>query len=304
MMMGTWYQTAACGIGTSKVDDGDYWTLPDEFFGLFEDIYGFSPPKDDPCHDGHVLVTKGTEGFACVLPSTAEKEGWDSFDLREYQSRKSGGQVAYDYPLSSEATTVINGETYSEIKATLSNLSRVGETAEIAMEYTHLHEYSDITPHELKRVAISPNFEFAGMEEEENVDVVTSRSGRTLYITYSEPFVPLERGQTDSMSATIRAVSEGPAWISAGGTYGTDQRSSFSTAGYSVVVGADQTLLVKDYIRVNDPMPDMSAFKTTALPASVQGYGMFVIVGAVAGAVAAAFFVRGRRGKHAAMGRR
>ena len=99
------------------------------------------------------------------------------------------------------------------------------------------------------------------------MDVVTSRSGRTLYIAYSEPFVPLERGQTDSMSATIRAVSEGPAWISAGGTYGADQRSSFSTAGYSVVVGADQTLLVKDYIRVNNPMPDMSTFKTTALPA-------------------------------------
>ena len=181
----------------------------------------------------------GDEGggrFACVLPSTAEKEGWASFDLREYQSRKSGGQVAYDYPLSSEATTVINGETYSETKVTLSNLPRVGETAEIAMEYTHLHEYSDITPHELKRVTIPPNFEFAGMEEE-NVDVVTSRSGRTLYIAYSEPFVPLERGQTDSMSATIRAVSEGPAWISAGGTYGADQRSSFSTAGYSVVVG-------------------------------------------------------------------
>lgn len=294
----------ACGIGTSKVDDGDYWTLPDEFFDLFEDIYGFSPPKDDPCPDGHVLVTRGAEGFACVLPSTAEKEGWASFDLMEYQSRKSGGQVAYDYPLSSEATTVINGETYSEIKVTLSNLPRVGETAEIAMEYTHLHEYSDITPHELKRVMIPPNFEFAGMEEEENVDVVTSRSGRTLYIAYSEPFVPLERGQTDSMSATIRAVSEGPAWISAGGTYGADQRSSFSTAGYSVVVGADQTLLVKDYIRVNNPMPDMSAFKTTTLPAGVQGYGMFVIAGAVAGAAGAAFFVRGWRGKHAAAGRR
>ena len=51
----------ACGIGTSKVDDGDYWTLPDEFFGLFEDIYGFSPPKDDPCPDDHVLVTRGAE---------------------------------------------------------------------------------------------------------------------------------------------------------------------------------------------------------------------------------------------------
>ena len=288
------------------MDDGDYWTLPDEFFDFFEAIYGFPPPKDDPCPDGHILVTKGAEVFACVLPSTAEKEGWASFDLREYQSRKSDGQVAYDYPLSSKSTTVINGETYSEIKATLSNLPRVGETAEIAMEYTHLHEYSDITPHELKRVAISPNFEFAGMEEE-NVDVVTSRSGRTLYIAYSEPFMPLDRWQTDSISATIRAVSEGPAWISAGGLYGADQHPSFFAAGYRVVVGADQTLRIKDYIRVNNPMPDMSAFNTTALPASVQGYDTFVIAGAVAAAVAVvavATFVRGRRGKHAAMGRR
>ena len=294
----------ACGIGTSKVDDGDYWTLPDEFFDRFENIYGFPPPKDDPCSDGHVLVAREAEGFACVLPSTAEKEGWVSFDLREYQSRKSGGQVAYDYPLLSESTTVINGETYSEIKTTLSNLPSVGETAEIYMEYTHLHEYSDITPHELKRVTIPPNFEFAGMDEE-NVDVVTSRSGRTLYIAYSEPFVPLGRGQTDSMSATIRAVSEGPAGFGAGGVYGADSHPSFFAAGYSVVVGADQTLLVKDYIRVNNPMPDMSALNTTVLPASVQGYDMFVIAGAVAGAAAvAAFFVMGRRGKHAVMGRR
>ena len=292
----------ACGIGTSKVGDGDYWTLPDEFFDLFEDIYGFPPPKDDPCPDGHVLVTRGAEEFACVRPSTAEKEGWASFDLREYQSRKSGGQVAYDYPLPSETTTVINGETYSEVRVILSNLPRVGETAEIAMAYTHLHEYSDITPRELKRVTIPPNFEFAGMEEE-NVDVVTSRSGRTLYTAYSEPFTPLGRGQTDSMSATIRAVSEGPAWIGAGAVYDADGHPSFLAARYSVVVGEDRTLLVKDYIRVNNPMPDMSALEATALPAGVQGYGMLAIAGAAAGA-AAIFFVRGRRGRHAAMGRR
>ena len=294
---------SACGIGTSKVDDGDHWTLPDKFFDRFENIYGFPPPKNDPCPDGHVLVTREAEEFACVLPSTAEKEGWASFDLREYQSRKSGEQVAYDYPLSSKSTAVVNGETYSEIRTTLSNLPRVGETAEIAMEYTHLHEHSDVTPHELKRVTIPPNFEFVGMEEE-NVDVVTSRSGRTLYIAYSEPFVSLKRGQTDSMSATIRAVSEGLAGIGAGGLYGTNQHPTFFGAGYSMVVGTNQTLLVKDYIRVNNPMPDMSTFKTTALPASVQGYGMFVIAGAVAGAAGAAFFVRGRRGKHAAAGRR
>ena len=289
---------SACGIGTSKVDDGDHWTLPDKFFDRFENIYGFPPPKNDPCPDGHVLVTREAEEFACVLPSTAEKEGWASFDLREYQSRKSGEQVAYDYPLSSKSTAVVNGETYSEIRTTLSNLPRVGETAEIAMEYTHLHEHSDVTPHELKRVTIPPNFEFVGMEEE-NVDVVTSRSGRTLYIAYSEPFVSLKRGQTDSMSATIRAVSEGLAGIGAGGLYGTNQHPTFFGAGYSMVVGTNQTLLVKDYIRVNNPMPDMSAFNTTALPASVQGYDMFVIAGAVAGAAAFFFFVRGRRGKHA-----
>ena len=60
----------ACGIGTSKVYDGDYWTLPDNFFGHFEKIYGFLPPKNDPCSNpDHVLVLRENDKLACVVPA-------------------------------------------------------------------------------------------------------------------------------------------------------------------------------------------------------------------------------------------
>ena len=251
----------ACGIGTSKVNDGGYWTLPDDFFDHFEEIYGFPPPKDNPCSNpDHVLVLRENDRLACVKPSTAERKTWDIFDMREYQSDKSNGQAVYDRPQSSKYTTVINGETYSETKVTLSNMPKIGETAEIVMEYTHLHKYSNITSNDLKGISISPNFEFVGMDEEKiytNID----RRGATTSYKYTEPFMPLWQNQTDGMSAAVKAVSEGSAWITGGVLYGADSHRYYYGTSHTLVVGEDQTLLVKDYIMVNNPMPDMSIFR-------------------------------------------
>ncbi len=65
------------------------------------------------------------------------------------------------------------------------------------------------------------------------------------------------------MSATVRAVSEGSAWVAGGGAlYEADQhRAYIGTTRLTMIVGADQTLSVKDYIRVSNPMPDMSMFR-------------------------------------------
>ena len=251
----------ACGIGTSKVNDGGYWTLPDDFFDHFEKIYGFPPPKDNPCSNpDHVLVLRENDRLACVKPSTAERKAWDIFNMKEYQSDGSSGQAVYDRQLSSKDTMVINGETYSEAEVALSNMPKVGETTEITMRYTHLHKYSSITPNELKSITVSPNFEFVGMDEE-NVHTHINKHWEVIFHEYVEPFMPLEQNQTEAMSATVRAVSEGQAWIAGGALYEVDPHRNFLAAKLTVTVEEDQTLLVKDHIRVSNPMPDMSMFK-------------------------------------------
>ncbi len=173
----------ACGIGTSKVNDGGYWTLPDDFFDHFERIYGFPPPKDNPCSNpDHVLVLRESDRLACVKPSTAEKKVWDIFDMREYQSDGPSRHVVYDPQQSSKHTRVINGETYSEAEVILSNMPKIGKTAEITMRYTHLHEYSNIPSNVLKSIRISPNFEFVGVDEENVHTHQQTREGNFLRV--------------------------------------------------------------------------------------------------------------------------
>ena len=84
----------ACGIGISKVNDGGRQTLPDDFFDHFEEIYGFPPPKDNPCSNpDHLLVLRENDRLACVKPLTAEKKNWDIFDMKAYQADKSNRQA-------------------------------------------------------------------------------------------------------------------------------------------------------------------------------------------------------------------
>ena len=242
-------QSGACAIGSAKVHDGDHWTLPDEFFDHFKSIYGFDPPRDRPCPDAdHVLVLLDGENFACVDPSTAEAKNWDAFNMKKYQSNPSNERVAYDYPLSSKYTESVDREVIAEIEVVLSSLPKIGETADITIKHAHPHEYNKITPNDLKKIKISSNFEFVGLDEEK---IETSASGGIVYsYSYSEAFAPLTQSQTDTMSVKIKAVSEGLASITG--------RSQYGVAGFTVVVGDDQTLLVRDHIRTSNPMPDMS----------------------------------------------
>ena len=85
--------------------------------------------------------------------------------------------------------------------------------------------------------------------DEEKIET-TAYGGIAYSYSYSEAFALLTQNQTDTMSVKIKAVSEGLAWISGGSQYGG--------AGHAVVVGDDQTLLVRDHIRTSNPMPDMS----------------------------------------------
>ena len=205
-------------------------------------------------------MLRENDRLACVKPSTAERKTWDIFDMREYQSDGPSGQAVYDRPQSSKETTVINGETYSEAEITLSNMPKIGETADIAMRYTHLHKYSNITSDDLKGIRISTNFEFAGMDEE-RIYTHINRHGATVFYEYTEPFMPLWQNRTDGMSATVRAVSEGLAWVTGGALYGVDPHRYYHGASHTMIVGEDQTLSVKDYIRISNPMPDMSMFR-------------------------------------------
>ena len=254
-------QYNSCGLGKAEINDGMYRTSSYDFFGYFEEIYGFLPPKNNPCSNpDHVLVLRENDRLACVRPSTAEKKIWDIFDMREYQANRPNGQEAvHEYSQSSERTTAINWETYSKVNVTLSNMPKIGETAEVVMVYTHLHEHGSTAPNELKKILVSPNFEFVGIDEEK-IYTGVNRLGNVNYHAYSEPLMPLEQNQTATMFATVRAVSEGYAWVTCGASYGGGPYLTHYVT-HPMIVGEDQTLSVKDYIRVSNPMPDMSMFR-------------------------------------------
>ena len=274
----------ACGIGTSKVIDPDSnWSLLQDFFDYYEELYGDSPPtypyspykqmkmgyplEDIQCNDDKVLMQFPSGKPACVYEDTAKKlenRGWkiieNEISLIEYEFPLSASSL-YDNQNNFDEPTAY----YGDIDLTISNLPKIGETAEIEITFTSRVDFVmpnvnnpdspwvnytsmqviDLPPIFVQNLHMSDHFEFVNQ-----TDIISSHEECRRNCGYgitklADTVFP---NQTITMSATIKAVSEGFASI-AGSTFG-------HSANISVHVGNDQTILTDDYLAMH-PRPSL-----------------------------------------------
>lgn len=245
--------SGACGVGSAEA--GTRIGVPGMLFSYYKSLYGFSPPRDDPCRDpSHTLVVRdrgGRAGAACVQPSTAERLGWEPFDRDEWRRAHAPPQAppAYDLPIVRAAQSSWGGDMRFSLSA--SRLPAVGETAEVTATYGGGAEGGPGRGSSYEAaIRLSPNLEFVGIEGAE--------AWRSYYpdgqgSKYTFEIPPGPAGAPHSFSATIRAVSGGYAEVSYGGEY--------HSARIEMYAGPHAGLLVDDYHRMSAPLPDMSAFR-------------------------------------------
>lgn len=248
--------SGACGVGSAEA--GTRIGVPGMVFSYYRSLYGFSPPRDDPCGDpDHVLVVRerggGRDGVACVRPSTAERLGWEPFDRGEWGQAHAPPAPEYGLPIVRAAQAhswQAGGRAESPFSVSVSRLPAAGETAVVTASYGGSPEGGGPgrgSPYEAG-VLLSPGLEFVGLEG--------AGSWRSHYPDGNGSVYSFEvpaGGAPHSFSATIRAVSEGYAEIAYAG--------ELHSARIEMHVGEDAGLLVDDYHRMSSPLPDMSGFR-------------------------------------------
>lgn len=248
--------SGACGVGSAEA--GTRIGVPGMVFSYYRSLYGFSPPRDNPCGDpDHVLVARerggGRDGVACVRPSTAERLGWEPFDRGEWGEAHAPRAPEYDLPIVRAAQShswQAGGRAESPFSVSVSRLPAAGETAVVTASYGGGQEGGGPgrgSPYEAG-VLLSPNLEFVGLE---GAGPWRSHYPEGNGSVYSFEVPP--GGAPHSFSATIRAVSEGYAEIAYAG--------ELHSARIEMHVGGDAGLLVDDYHRASSPLPDMSGFR-------------------------------------------
>ncbi len=161
--------------------------------------------------------------------------------------------IQYDFPLHGESQNIGAPSIYGgKLDFTISNLPKVGETAEIKMNYTQgnnvilqvlAEQYAiDGVPEQFYRsISISDNFEFVGQD-----NVITSEFENRVYQIIRIPIDTSNPDENISLSATIRAVSEGMGNIAGGG--------AITSTYIQVHVGENETLLKEDYLNLHPEM--------------------------------------------------
>ena len=161
--------------------------------------------------------------------------------------------IQYDFPLHGESENIGIPSIYGgELDFTISNLPKIGETAEIKMNYTQgnnivlqvlADQYAiDGVPEQFYRsISISDNFEFVGQD-----NVITSEFENRIYQIIRSPIDTSNPNENISLSATIRAVSEGMGNIAGGG--------AITSTYIQVHVGENETLLKEDYLNLHPEM--------------------------------------------------
>lgn len=245
--------SGACGVGSP--DAGTRIGVPGMVFSYYRSLYGFSPPRDEPCGDpAHILVVRErgggrADGAACVRPSTAERLGWEPFDREEWGRSHAPPTPEYDLPIVRSARS--EGLGGADFTLSASRLPAAGETAVVTAAYAGGIEGGPGrgAPYAAS-LYLSPNLEFVGLD-----GAVPRRShypdGQGSLYAFEVP--PDASGAPHSLSATVRAVSEGYAEI----VYAGDRHSVV----IEMHVGREAGLLVDDYHRASAPLPDMSAFR-------------------------------------------
>ena len=194
---------------------------------------GFSEPINTQVQQGiefselqcdnpnHVLVLRTNGNPACVTEKSAEKLGWELMGF----SQPAVSEISQDADSSSYIKPIME-----DVTVTLSHLPKVGETAQVTATFTHtssVPSWDGLT----KLIQISDNFEFVNPD----LPVVASYGG----LVIEQPLENLNRNDTATMTATIKAVSEGEGFI-----------VGFALDGgvrIDVVVGINETLLLEDY---------------------------------------------------------
>ena len=202
----------------------------------------------------HVLVQRTNGAPACVTEKTALKTGW------EIINQSTVHQITYEFPLSSkDYPTHGNSESgvwLADFDVTISNLPKIGETAEIVVTVTNESPYplNELYPDATIEIQITDNFEFIDVPEDK---IVTGKDQRYLY--YKE-HLSLDIDETQTLSATVKAVKTG--FGSLGGI--ATQEYSYKP---SVFVDEDQTLLREDYYKINPrSLEPVQEFDDTPIP--------------------------------------
>ena len=247
--------SGACGVGSPEA--GTRIGVPGMVFSYFKSLYGFPPPRDDPCDDpAHILVVRergggsGRDGAACVRPSTAERLGWEPFDREEWGRSHAPPAPEYDLPIVRSARSQWPGGG-AAFEVSVSRLPAAGETAVVTATYAGGIDGGPGrgAPYSAS-VYVSPGLEFVGLD-----GAVARQShypdGQGHLYEFEIP--PGAGSGPHSFSATVRAASEGYAEI----VYAGDRHS----AAIELYVGREAGLLVDDYHRMSAPLPDMSAFR-------------------------------------------
>lgn len=256
--------SGACGVGSAEA--GTRIGVPGMVFSYYRSLYGFSPPRDDPCRDpSHELVVRekggGRAEAACVRPSTAERLGWEAFDRVEWGGAHAPPAPAYDLPIVRSGRADGGGGASFALSA--SRIPAVGQEAVITATYGGGPEggpgYG--APY-AAAVRLSPNLEFVGLDGVEEWRSYYPDGRGSLY---SFEIPPGAAGEGHSFSATIRAVSEGYAGISYGGEY--------HSVRIEMHAGPGAGLLVDDYHRASSPLPDMSAFRDYGWAGKLGAWG-------------------------------
>jgi len=182
----------------------------------------------------HVLVLRDNGNVACITEINAEKMGWEIIETGI-------SLVEYEFPLSLNSVDISQEERYikypSTLDVTISNLPKIGGTAELQLTVTNTG--SNITIENTSQenlklyLIIGNNFEFVNQ-----TDVITSEDEHGI----SKSFDTLATGESVILSATIKAVSEGFSSIrwSALDSYAPFEK---------IHVGENETLLSADYYK-------------------------------------------------------
>lgn len=153
-------------------------------------------------------------------------------------------EIIYEFPLSSKTDkTNVNSEPgvwQADFEVIISNLPKIGETAEIFVTVTNKAPYhvNELYPDTVIGISITDNFEFVNIPTEQ-----IRKHDKYGYLFYGEHLIVDVNG-TQTLSATVKAVKSGMGFL--GGV--ASQEYSYKPW---VFVGEDQTLLRDDYYKLN-----------------------------------------------------
>ncbi len=198
-------------------------------------------PEDIQCRDDRVLVLRTNGNVACVTEKSAERMGWELI-------QNSISLIEYEFPLSAKVNENGSGEAkpyFGDIDFTISNLPKIGETAEITLTFTNKMDYDiprtdytstpleEIHSRYLSNIVITDNFEFVGESDVKTNTNTSKHSVKELMDTISP-------NQSYIKTVTIKAVSEGFGYVEA--------HLLYDGARFNVYVGDNETLLKDDYM--------------------------------------------------------